>query len=83
MVVTPLSPRGEISFLLDKDKVEVAEERMRAPPRSGVPLSKCVQARIEYAVSTHRTSSPERHRMPTTDTLNTDPSASHAHRVTG
>ncbi|MHA6332167.1 LPS export ABC transporter periplasmic protein LptC [Qipengyuania sp. CAU 1752] len=29
MVITPLSPRGEISFLLDRDKVAVIEERLR------------------------------------------------------
>jgi lipopolysaccharide export system protein LptC len=30
MVVTPLSPRGEISFLLDRKKVDVVNERLRA-----------------------------------------------------
>ncbi|MFN6935905.1 MAG: LPS export ABC transporter periplasmic protein LptC [Tsuneonella sp.] len=29
MVVTPLSPRGEVSFLLDRNKVEVIDERLR------------------------------------------------------
>lgn len=29
MVVTPLSPRGEISFLLDRNKVAVINERLR------------------------------------------------------
>lgn len=29
MIVTPLSPRGEISFLLDRNKVEVIDERLR------------------------------------------------------
>lgn len=29
MVVTPLSPRGEVSFLLDRNKVEVISERLR------------------------------------------------------
>jgi lipopolysaccharide export system protein LptC len=29
MVVTPLSPRGEVSFLLDRTKVEVIDERLR------------------------------------------------------
>lgn len=29
MVVTPLSPRGEISFLLDRTKVAVIEDRLR------------------------------------------------------
>ena len=29
MVVTPLSPRGEISFLLDRNKVAVIDERLR------------------------------------------------------
>ncbi|GGE02568.1 hypothetical protein GCM10011515_22770 [Tsuneonella deserti] len=29
MVVTPLSPRGEISFLLDRTKVAVIDERLR------------------------------------------------------
>lgn len=28
MIITPLSPRGEISFLLDRDKVAVIDERM-------------------------------------------------------
>lgn len=30
MVVTPLSPRGEVSFLLDRNKVDVVDERLRA-----------------------------------------------------
>lgn len=30
MVVTPLSPRGEVSFLLDRKKVAVIDERLRA-----------------------------------------------------
>ncbi|MXP40370.1 LPS export ABC transporter periplasmic protein LptC [Altererythrobacter soli] len=29
MIVTPLSPRGEVSFLLDRNKVSVAEDRLR------------------------------------------------------
>ncbi|WP_324828716.1 LPS export ABC transporter periplasmic protein LptC [Qipengyuania zhejiangensis] len=29
MVITPLGPRGEISFLLDRDKVAVIKERLR------------------------------------------------------
>ncbi|MGI8943046.1 MAG: LPS export ABC transporter periplasmic protein LptC [Qipengyuania sp.] len=29
MIVTPLGPRGEISFLLDRNKVEVIDERLR------------------------------------------------------
>jgi lipopolysaccharide export system protein LptC len=29
MVVTPLSPRGEVSFLLDRNKVQVIDERLR------------------------------------------------------
>lgn len=29
MVITPLSPRGEVSFLLDRNKVAVIEERLR------------------------------------------------------
>ena len=29
MVITPLSPRGEISFLLDRNKVSVIQERLR------------------------------------------------------
>jgi lipopolysaccharide export system protein LptC len=29
MVITPLSPRGEVSFLLDRNKVEVIDERLR------------------------------------------------------
>lgn len=29
MVITPLSPRGEISFLLDRNKVQVIDERLR------------------------------------------------------
>jgi lipopolysaccharide export system protein LptC len=29
MVVTPFSPRSEISFLLDRDRVEVIDERLR------------------------------------------------------
>lgn len=30
MVITPLSPRGEVSFLLDRTKVDVIDERLRA-----------------------------------------------------
>ncbi len=30
MVVTPLSPRGEVSFLLDRNKAEEIDERLRA-----------------------------------------------------
>jgi lipopolysaccharide export system protein LptC len=30
MVITPLSPRGEVSFLLDREKVEEIDERLRA-----------------------------------------------------
>ena len=29
MVITPLSPRGEISFLLDRNKVAVVPDRLR------------------------------------------------------
>ena len=29
MIITPLSPRGEISFLLDRNKVAVVQDRMR------------------------------------------------------
>lgn len=29
MIVTPLSPRGEVSFLLDRNKVSIAEDRLR------------------------------------------------------
>jgi len=29
MIITPLSPRGEVSFLLDRNKVAVIEERLR------------------------------------------------------
>ena len=29
MVIAPLSPRGEISFLLDRNKVAIAEDRLR------------------------------------------------------
>ena len=29
MVITPLSPRGEISFLLDRNKVAIIDERLR------------------------------------------------------
>lgn len=29
MLITPLSPRGEVSFLLDRNKVEIADERLR------------------------------------------------------
>ncbi len=29
MVITPLSPRGDISFLLDRNKVAIAEDRLR------------------------------------------------------
>jgi lipopolysaccharide export system protein LptC len=29
MILTPLSPRGEVSFLLDRNKVEVAPDRLR------------------------------------------------------
>lgn len=30
MIITPLSPRGEVSFLLDRKKVAVIDERLRA-----------------------------------------------------
>ena len=30
MIVTPLSPRGEVSFLLDRKKVAVVDERLHA-----------------------------------------------------
>ena len=30
MVITPLSPRGEVSFLLDRNKVDEIDERLRA-----------------------------------------------------
>ncbi len=30
MIITPLSPRGEVSFLLDRTKVAVIDERLRA-----------------------------------------------------
>lgn len=29
MVITPLSPRGEVSFLLDRDEVAIIDERLR------------------------------------------------------
>jgi len=29
MLVTPLSPRGEVSFLLDRNKVAIAQDRLR------------------------------------------------------
>ncbi|MXO88412.1 LPS export ABC transporter periplasmic protein LptC [Alteraurantiacibacter aestuarii] len=29
MLITPLSPRGEVSFLLDRNKVAIAEDRLR------------------------------------------------------
>jgi lipopolysaccharide export system protein LptC len=29
MIITPLSPRGEVSFILDRNKVEIAEDRLR------------------------------------------------------
>ena len=29
MLITPLSPRGEISFLLDRNKVAIADDRLR------------------------------------------------------
>ena len=29
MIVSPLSPRGEVSFLLDRNKVELADDRLR------------------------------------------------------
>ena len=29
MLITPLSPRGEVSFLLDRNKVQVAQDRLR------------------------------------------------------
>lgn len=46
MLITPLSPRGEVSFLLDRNKVAVAEDRLRVDnamyrgeDRSGRPFS--------------------------------------------
>src|SRR6187399_2520746 len=29
MLIAPLSPRGEVSFLLDRNKVDVSEDRLR------------------------------------------------------
>jgi lipopolysaccharide export system protein LptC len=29
MIITPLSPRGEVSFILDRNKVGIAEDRLR------------------------------------------------------
>jgi len=29
MIITPLSPRGEVSFLLDRNKVAIADDRLR------------------------------------------------------
>lgn len=29
MIITPLSPRGEVSFILDRNKVAIAEDRLR------------------------------------------------------
>jgi len=29
MIITPLSPRGEVSFVLDRNKVAIAEDRLR------------------------------------------------------
>ena len=29
MIVSPLSPRGEVSFLLDRNRVQVIDERLR------------------------------------------------------
>jgi lipopolysaccharide export system protein LptC len=46
MLITPLSPRGEVSFLLDRNKVAIAEDRLRVDSamyrgvdRSGRPFS--------------------------------------------
>ena len=49
MVITPLSPRGEVSFLLDRKQVEVIDERLsvdnamyRGLALISFPLSGCV-----------------------------------------
>ena len=33
MVITPLSPRGEVSFLLDRNEVAMIDERLRVVQR--------------------------------------------------
>ena len=75
MLITPLSPRGEVSFLLDRNKVAIAENRLRVDnamyrgqDRQGRPFSlvadQAVQLRgsvpvVELAQLTARIVLPE------------------------
>lgn len=56
MVVTPLTPRGEISFLLDRNEVAIAEDRLRIDEAmyrgqddSGRPFSVVAEEAVQRA----------------------------------
>jgi lipopolysaccharide export system protein LptC len=58
MILSPLSPRGEISFLLDRNKVAIAPERIRVSnavyrgrDRQGRPFSVTAGSAVQTAAS--------------------------------
>lgn len=58
MILVPLSPRGEVSFLLDRNKVEVAEDRLRVDnaryrgqDNQGRPFSLVAGAAVQQSVT--------------------------------
>jgi lipopolysaccharide export system protein LptC len=57
MVVTPLSPRGEVSFLLDRNKVAIAQDRLRVSNAvyrgeddSGRPFSLSAGEAVQHSI---------------------------------
>lgn len=57
MLIAPLSPRGEISFILDRNKVDVAEDRLRVDSamyrgedRGGRPFSLSAGEAVQSSV---------------------------------
>ncbi|MEO0062485.1 MAG: hypothetical protein RLZZ08_1045 [Pseudomonadota bacterium] len=58
MLVTPLSPRGEVSFLLDRNKVAIADDRLRVDNAmyrgqddSGRPFSVAAGSAVQTSAS--------------------------------
>ena len=58
MIIAPLSPRGEVSFLLDRNKVAIAEERLRVndamyrgQDNRGRPFSLAAGAAVQQSVA--------------------------------
>ncbi len=58
MVIAPLSPRGEVSFLLDRNKVAIAEDRLRVDDamyrgqdRRGRPFSLAAGSAVQASAS--------------------------------